>query len=131
MVTKPIPGQDPWNAALDAALDDLQAQITSEATTARAAEAVAKFVTIRTSTGDATMSNADEVLLMDSASAHFVTMQSAASAEVRFYTIKNVNTGTVTIRCVSGQTIDGAATYVLAAGQLIDLLPDGSNWRAF
>ena len=57
-----------------------------------------------------------------------LTMPTAASNTNR-YTIKNSNTGILTVSTTSSQTIDGVTAYYLNKQyQAIDLLSDNSNW---
>lgn len=44
-------------------------------------------------------------------------------------TVQNNGTGVITIATTGGQTIEGASTYVLAAGAEIAVYSDGANWR--
>lgn len=47
----------------------------------------------------------------------------------RTVTVQNNGTGVVTIATTGGQTIEGEATYTLAAGSEIAFYSDGANWR--
>lgn len=44
-------------------------------------------------------------------------------------TVQNNGTGVITIATTGGQTIEGDATYTLAAGDEIAVYSDGANWR--
>jgi hypothetical protein len=46
------------------------------------------------------------------------------------YTIKNVHTTNKTISTTSSQTIDGSTTATLTPNTSLDIISDGSNWRA-
>ena len=59
-----------------------------------------------------------------------VTLPPAATMEGRRLTIKNNGVGTITIDGDGAETIDGAATYALAAQYLsVELESDGANWH--
>lgn len=45
------------------------------------------------------------------------------------YTVKNVDTGTVTVDTTSSQTIDGDTSISLLQNVSVDLISDGSNWN--
>lgn len=84
----------------------------------------------RTVTTDTAITGADDIVKVNSASAHAVTLPDATTSLTKFFTVKNINTGTVTVGTVSGQTIDGASTYVLAARYAsLDVVTDGANWE--
>ncbi|HSX42833.1 MAG TPA: polysaccharide deacetylase family protein [Candidatus Saccharimonadales bacterium] len=65
------------------------------------------------------------------AGAFTVTLPTAVGIAGRIHTIKRTNSGTnaITVGTTSGQTIDGAATYVLAAQyKYLVVQSDGANW---
>jgi hypothetical protein len=45
------------------------------------------------------------------------------------YTLKNIHTGEITVSTTGSQTIEGESSLVLSAGQSVELVSDGSNWR--
>lgn len=80
-------------------------------------------------TGNRTLDLTDHYVLCNSASALAVTLPSAIGCAGRTYTIKNVNTGVVTVATTSSQTIDGATTYLLKfTRQHLTVQSDGANW---
>jgi hypothetical protein len=87
--------------------------------------------TITTITGSTTAGSAastDYVYNGNTTGNITLTMPTAASNTNR-YTIKNSNTGILSIATTSSQTIDGATFYNLNKQyQAIDLLSDNSNW---
>jgi hypothetical protein len=56
-----------------------------------------------------------------------VTLPTAVDNTCR-YTVKNATGSTVTLRAAAGQSIDGAADFVLATGAAVDVVSDGVNW---
>jgi hypothetical protein len=74
----------------------------------------------------------DSSVLADATGAAFaVTLPTAAGVKGRIYTVKRMNAGAnnVTIACTGGQTIDGAATVVLAAQyDRATVQSTGANW---
>lgn len=125
MVTLPNQGDDPWDVALNAALTDLQAQIT--------ASVASQSPAVRTVTVDATFDDDDDVILVNSTNPIDISLHDATTAKRKWYSVKNIGTGAVTVFPPGGQTIDGAAQYgPMTQHQLIDFLPDGTvTWRAF
>lgn len=45
------------------------------------------------------------------------------------YTFKNIDSATRTVSTTSSQTIDGSATLAILAGDSVDVISDGTNWR--
>lgn len=62
------------------------------------------------------------------AGAHTPTLPSALGNE-NLYTFKNNHSAAVTIGTTGGQTINGAASYVLSAGMYVEIYSDNTNWR--
>lgn len=95
-------------------------------------ESAARTVTTKTAAYTATA--ADSVILADATSAATtITLPTAVGVTGKTYTVKRVNTNgnAVTVGTTSGQTIDGATTYVLASPQAsVEVVSDGANWRA-
>lgn len=44
------------------------------------------------------------------------------------YTVKNITESTVALSASTGQLIEGAAHFALAAGAATGIISDGSNW---
>lgn len=74
----------------------------------------------------------DQIILMDATlGAITVTLPSPAATHRRTFTIKKLDTtNTVTVLPNNAEIIDGAASYVMAAGNkgAVDLYSDGTNW---
>lgn len=74
----------------------------------------------------------DSTVLADATGGAFnVTLPTAIGIKGRQYVVKRMNGGgnNVTIACTGGQTIDGAATVVLAAQyDRATVQSDGANW---
>jgi hypothetical protein len=84
--------------------------------------------TITASTSAGSTANTDYVYNGNTSGNITLTMPTAASNTNR-YTIKNSNTGILTVSTTSSQTIDGVTFYSLNKQyQAIDLLSDNSNW---
>ena len=86
--------------------------------------------TITTFTADGTITTSDVVVLADSSSPIVLTLPSAATVQI--YYIKNINTSTVTLNTVSGQTIDGDANLILTfPWSAVTLISTGTAWMIF
>jgi hypothetical protein len=89
-------------------------------------------VAITRRTANYTLTDADRIVACDaSAGAFTVSLPSAAGIAGRMYTIKKVDSSpnAVTVAAPTGQTIDGAASYVLSAQwKYVTVVSDGSNW---
>ena len=84
--------------------------------------------TITTSTSAGSTANTDYVYNGNTAGNITLTLPTAVSNTNR-YTVKNSNTGVLSIYTTSSQTIDGVTFYNLNKQyQAIDLLSDNSNW---
>ncbi|MFB6517430.1 hypothetical protein [Streptomyces sp. NPDC056401] len=86
---------------------------------------------VRAITASATVRVIDEVLAVDATTGAVVVTLISAVATPNQYTIKktDVTANTVTVAAAGGQTIDGAATKVLAAQwETITVIPSGNNW---
>lgn len=57
-----------------------------------------------------------------------VTLPTAVGVSGRMYWVKNSGTGTITVDGNGSETIDGAATQAVAAGDCIQVCSDGLNW---
>jgi hypothetical protein len=83
-------------------------------------------------TANYTLTNADNIVICDaSAGAFTISLPSAVGIAGRMYTIKKVDSSpnAVTVAPPPGQTIDGAASYVLSAQwKYVTVVSDGSNW---
>lgn len=81
---------------------------------------------ISTDTNAASVASTDYVYLVSGTTT--LTLPTAVGNTNR-YTVKNVDTGTVTIDTTSSQTIDGGASALLTVQYTsVDLISDGSNW---
>lgn len=75
-----------------------------------------------TKTGDYTLTSSDESIVCNSSSAFTVTLP-AASGSGQTYSIKNINTGVITVEGDGVETIDGQANetlYQYECMQLVD-----------
>jgi hypothetical protein len=92
------------------------------------------FVTIAYSThgvtGSYTATSTDTVVEANCASACTVTLPTASTVSGKFYFIKMIGAGPVTIATVQSQTIDGSATVTPSPNQNADIevISEGSNW---
>lgn len=68
----------------------------------------------------------DEVLLCNGT--FTVTLPTASGIGGKVYQIKNVGTGLVTVDGNASETIDGSLTVVVAAGNNLYIMSDGTNW---
>lgn len=57
-----------------------------------------------------------------------VVLPTAIGAKGQIYIVRNSAGGNVTVATTGGQTIDGAATVVLAAGNVTRVCSTGANW---
>lgn len=57
-----------------------------------------------------------------------VTLPTAVGFSGQVYVVKNSGVGVVTVAGTGGQTFDGAASVVLAAGGVTRVCSDGANW---
>lgn len=90
--------------------------------------AASTTLSIATKTTTYTLKNSDDVILCNGT--FTITTQSAASATVKPYYIKNIGTGTCTIS--AADNIDGLSTLVIStqwAGVMI--IPNGTTWYGF
>lgn len=87
---------------------------------------------VRAVSAAASVIETDSTILADAVGGAFsVTLPTAIGIKGRFYIIKRMNAGAnaVTIACTGGQTIDGAATVVLAAQyDRATVQSNGANW---
>lgn len=84
---------------------------------------------VSTITGNTTLGIGHAVVLCNTAADFVVTLPTAAGINGRVYTIKNINTGYVTIETTAGETIDGYFFFVLGSVKnSIQVISDGTNW---
>lgn len=57
-----------------------------------------------------------------------VTLLTAVGHENQVISVKNINSGVITIDTTGGQTIDGASTETLNSRDILDFQSDGANW---
>lgn len=83
-----------------------------------------------TVTGAYTMVSGDRIVIADSSSGFVVTLPSAVTAGTgKAYTVKNVNTGTVTMASTAGTVDAGAASLVTISQWAVrTFVSDGANW---
>ena len=77
------------------------------------------------------MTNTDLVVIVNATGARTITLPDATNCAGQTYMIKRVNTSAnnVTVQGTGGQTIDDAATYVLANPYAsATVMSDGTNW---
>ena len=99
----------------------------------------AASLSVSVETGNDTMSNSDDVLLMNCSAPCTLTLQAVGSATVKLYRIKNIGTHMVTVDANGSETFDRTAelTVELPPGGLptsgIAIVPDtgGSSWATF
>jgi len=75
-----------------------------------------------------TLDDTNLIILCNSTNNFNITLPSASMCDRRIYTIKNINTGKVTVLCSSPDKIDGSTEFVLDIYDAIDVLSDASNW---
>ncbi len=84
---------------------------------------------VSTVTGSTTLDINYSVVLCNSSSAVTITLPSASSCSGRQYTVKNINTGAVTITPNGSQAIDGNSFFILSSQyNIISIVSDGTNW---
>ena len=79
-------------------------------------------------TADYTISAIDDSTIDCTANSFTVTFPTAVGIAGRTYIIKNSGNGVITVVGDGGQTIDGAATDLLAPGIARTYQSDGANW---
>lgn len=87
------------------------------------------IVNIITKSSSYTMGTAstDELCLVTGTTT--ITLPTAVGCTGKVYVVKRIGTGTVTIDCTGGQTIDGAATASLTTQySCIAVVSNGANW---
>ena len=85
---------------------------------------------VTTITSNTTLTSGEAIVLCNSASNFTVTLPTAAGIVGRMYTIKNINTGIVTIATSAGQTIDGLSNKQLTSIYTsVELISNGTNWN--
>jgi hypothetical protein len=87
---------------------------------------ISKFVTV---TSNYTILSSDEIITANSTSPINIYLPSASGIAGRTYTIKNINTGSVTLRPSLSENIDGSNTYGLTNRySFVKVVSDGSIW---
>ena len=87
---------------------------------------ISKLVTV---TSNYTILSSDEIISANSTSPINIYLPSAIGIAGRTYTIKNINTGSVTLRPSFSQNIDGSNTYELANRySFVKVVSNGSIW---
>lgn len=89
-------------------------------------------VNVVTKTSNYTMTNSNDVVLVDSSSGNVtITLQAVASATVKRYTVKKIDSSsnTVTVQGNGVEQIDGANTQIIRYQyNSFDMVPNGSFW---
>jgi len=76
-----------------------------------------------------TLNNTHNIILCNNTLPFIVTLPEATAVTNRIYTIKNINTGVVTIDGAGTQTIDGVQNYYLSSQyQMINIVATGTSW---
>lgn len=84
---------------------------------------------VNTITASTLLDISNAVVLCNNTVPITVTLPSASSIDGRLYTIKRVNTASVLISPLAGQTIDGAVSVSLSAQfDQLQVISNGSNW---
>jgi hypothetical protein len=81
-------------------------------------------------TGNYTLTNADDTIISDAATATTITLPAANSSSIntgRAFTIRSVNAGSVTV-ATAGGNVEGATSTQIAAGGRATFMTDGTNW---
>jgi hypothetical protein len=87
---------------------------------------ISKFVTV---TSNYTILSSDEIITANSTSPINIYLPTAVGIAGRTYTIKNINTGSVTLRPSFLQNIDGSNTYELTNRySFVKVVSNGSIW---
>jgi branched-subunit amino acid transport protein len=87
---------------------------------------ISKLVTV---TSNYTILGSDEIISANATSPINIYLPTAVGIAGRTYTIKNINTGSVTLRPSSSQNIDGSNTYELTNRySFVKVISNGSNW---
>lgn len=85
---------------------------------------------VRTVTTTATILTDDDVVLCDHSSTEFtVTLPDAATADVKNYTITNINDAKVTVVAAGSDTVLGDTGLFLHKQESIDLFAVGTDWK--
>ncbi len=94
-----------------------------------------RATSIQTVVANYTIALADDVVMMNSTLARTVTLpdptallSSGTIPAGRTWTVKNINTGALTVARTGAATIDGAASIPLAQWEKAVLITDGTNW---
>jgi hypothetical protein len=93
------------------------------------------FITIAYSTnaitGNSTLTSTQTVIITNCSSSCTQTLPTAVGISGKFYMIKMIGVGPVTIATTSSQTIDGSTTIIPSPNQWADIevVSDGSNWE--
>lgn len=113
--------------------------VTDISDTSAAASGTTKPITKRnltrlaqaTKTGDYTTTDEDDVLFLDSATDKTLNLIAGASRGAgRPYYLKNINAGIWTVDGDSAETVDGAATVLLAERDTLRIFWTGTAWES-
>lgn len=81
---------------------------------------------ITSAAGTTAIAATDHVVVVTGTTTHALTLVACATG--RQLILKNRSTGTVTVNRAGSDTIDGATSYSLLAGQAITLVGNGTDW---
>jgi len=71
----------------------------------------------------------DEIILVNTTTTVTLTLPDVTTAQGKLFVIKNINTGTVTIRPSGAATIDGGPNFILnTKNQSVTIVSDKDNW---
>jgi len=87
-----------------------------------------KINNVTTITDVTTLDDTHNIVLCSSETAFTVYLPEVLTNNGRTYTIKNINSGTITIDPNSSEQIDGASTYTLLLNKSITIVNNGSAW---
>lgn len=86
---------------------------------------------VKTVTANYTLTDLDQTLLVNSASAVTITLPDATVMKGRVYLVMSINKGFVTVNTTASQTINGGSTIGIPNAYFhAELFSDGSNWFA-
>lgn len=85
-----------------------------------------------TYTADQTLDSTNDVVFANKATAIIFSLPDATTHVNRVYTIKNINIGALTITPAGSDTIDGAASKIIAVQNAsCNIISSGTDWKVF
>lgn len=109
MVTKPVAGQDPWDVALNSALDELQADADAAQATANSAASTATGAASGVSTLNGTVSTLQTAMTTAQGD---ITALEGQVAGGQYFTLVAANAASAAIKAKADQVCDGTADQV-------------------